>query len=75
MASAYIGEEDLPFLAQWGQFLTWDGQIRKEAAQQFLDCLPGKDSLPGLQQCFPFPVLRLECGIGAFYEFYQVEPA
>jgi hypothetical protein len=61
-------------MAQWGQFLTWDGQIRKEAAQRFLACLPEKESLPELQQCFPFPVLRLECGIGAFYAFYEIDP-
>jgi hypothetical protein len=72
VASAYRGEGELPYLALWGQFLTWDGAIKAELAQAFVDCLPKKKTFAELEACFPFPVLRVECAVGAFYDFYQI---
>jgi hypothetical protein len=71
--SAYIGKDDVNFMAQWGQFLASDGGMRAETTQAFLDCLQQKQSVDELLDCFPFPVLRLEYEIGAFYDFYGIE--
>ena len=72
--TAYRGDDDYPFMALWGQFLTWDGRIKNDLAQKFLDCLQQQDDLDGIKGYFPFPVLRLECAVGTFYDFYQIEP-
>jgi hypothetical protein len=71
--SAHVGNDDVNFMAQWGQFLASNGGMRVDTTQAFLDCLSQKQSVDELLRCFPFSVLRLECEIGAFYQFYGID--
>jgi hypothetical protein len=71
--TAHLGEDEFPYLALWGQFLAWDGGVKNDMAQSFLNCLQQQITLVGIEGCFPFSVLRVAYAVEAFYEFYQVE--
>ncbi len=60
------------FWALWGQFVARKGSIRQPAAAQFLECLNEQKTVEGCLQCFPYQVLRPECSIGTFYDFYNL---
>ena len=58
------------FWALWGQFVARHGSVRQPAAAQFLACLKTQKTVKGCLQCFPYQVLRPECSIETFYDFY-----
>ena len=60
------------FWALWGQFVARNGSIREPAASQFLGCLSKQQMIEGCLQCFPYQVLRPECSIETFYDFYNL---
>ena len=60
------------FWALWGQFIGRNGSIRQPAAAQFLDCLNQQKTVDGCLECFPYQVLRPECPIETFYNFYSL---
>lgn len=60
------------FWALWGQFVGRNGSIREPAASQFLECLGKQQTIKGCLQCFPYQVLRPECSIEIFYDFYNI---
>jgi len=64
-----IGGE-MQYMSLWGQFLRRDGQLREAAASTFLSNLHAQNTLEGIEHCFPCQVLRPECSIAHFYEFY-----
>ena len=59
------------FWALWGQFVARHGSVRQPAAAQFLACLKTQKTVEGCLQCFPYQVLRPECSIEIFYDFYN----
>ena len=59
------------FWALWGQFIARNGSIRQPAAAQFLKCLSQQETIEGCLQCFPYQVLRPECSVEKFYNFYK----
>ena len=60
------------FWALWGQFVARHGSVRQPAAAQFLVCLKAQKTVEGCLQCFPYQVLRPECSIEIFYDFYTL---
>ena len=60
------------FWALWGQFVARHGSVRQPAAIQFLVCLKAQKTVEGCLQCFPYQVLRPECPIEIFYNFYNL---
>ena len=60
------------FWALWGQFIARNGSIRQPAVTQFLECLNKQRTVDGCLQCFPYQVLRPECPIETFYDFYNL---
>ena len=60
------------FWALWGQFIARNGSIQQPAAAQFLECLGKQKTVDGCLQCFPYQVLRPECSIETFYDFYNL---
>ncbi len=60
------------FFALWGQFLRADDTVRVGAASAFLACIERQTAVEGCLNCFPLEILRPECAVGVFYEFYGV---
>ena len=52
----------------WGQFLTRNRGVRKEAAHRFQACTEQAGSLATLAACFPFPVMSSIVPAICFYE-------
>ena len=73
IATAEASYTDFQFLALWGQFLDRSGEVRADTAGEFLKNMMKADTLSLLERCFPFPVLRLECPIEFFNDFYGFE--
>lgn len=75
-ASAILAppEEELPYLALWGQFLDHIGAIKAELAATFLDRLARARTLGEIAAAFPHPVYEVECAIAHFFTFYGVGP-
>ncbi len=69
--AASVGYET-QFWALWGQFVARGGSIRQPAAAQFLECLKTQKTVVSCLQCFPYQVLRPECSIETFYDFYNL---
>lgn len=68
--------EDPPetqFIALWGQFLDHAGQVKPDLAGAFLHRVDTVRDLPALLDSFPYPVLRLEAPLEAFFRFYRQE--
>ncbi len=65
-----VGYETM-FWALWGQFVARHGSLRQPAATQFLECLKAQKTVEDCLQCFPYQVLRPECPIEIFYDFYN----
>jgi len=57
-------------MSLWGQFLNYRGDIKQEAARQFLSALARQSSCCDLDRCFPFQVLTTEAPIQRFYAFH-----
>ncbi len=72
LASAQVGHNDFAFLPVWGQFVDRHGSIRADLAEKFLNCIEQQHTLQGLELCFPFPSLHLECPVAEFFRFYGV---
>ena len=60
------------FWALWGQFIARKGSIRQPTASRFLECLSKQKTVDGCLQCFPYQVLRPECSVETFYDFYSL---
>ena len=60
------------FWALWGQFIARKGSIRQPTVSQFLECLNKQKTIQDCLQCFPYQVLRPECSIETFYQFYNL---
>jgi hypothetical protein len=67
-----VADEEFPFLALWGQFLTKEGQVREKMASDFLHCAEEQETLEATKQCFPYLPLRPKCSIDYFYRFYGI---
>jgi len=67
-----VADEEFPFLALWGQFLTKEGQVREKMMSDFLRCVEEQEALDAIKQCFPYLPLRPNCSIGYFYRFYDI---
>jgi len=65
-------EYETGFWALWGQFVARHGSVRQPAVSQFLACLKTQKTVEGCLQCFPYQVLRPECPIKTFYDFYNL---
>jgi len=72
LATAKVGANEYQFIAQWGQFLDRDGEVKPALARSFLDGLEGRATSDSLKDCFPYRVLRLESAIDVFYDFYGI---
>jgi hypothetical protein len=72
LATAHVMHGRFQHMPLWGQFLRRDGEINERTTRPFLERLERHSSLDGLDQCFPFQVLRLEASVFAFYELYGV---
>jgi hypothetical protein len=73
LATTQPSYEDFPFLALWGQFLDHFCNVRPQFEDQFMQAIQAAQTLPQLERCFPFTMLRLEGDIRAFYAFYKTE--
>lgn len=60
------------YFSLWGQFLKANRSVREDAAEEFLSCLKMQASFDGCLQCFPYQVLRPECSVNEFYQFYDL---
>lgn len=72
LQSATVATDEHKFLALWGQFLRFDGSIRRSLADVFLDQIEKQGTLEGLKSCFPYPVLRLEAPLEDFCSYYAI---
>jgi len=64
--------EEFQFLALWGQCFDRNWRPKPEITEELLrrvDCLT---DLAALQSCFPYAVLRPQCGIDEFYRFFTI---
>jgi hypothetical protein len=73
--SVQVSEDEFPYLALWGQFLTRGGNLRQPGADVFLARLRQQTTLEGLKHCFPLQVLRPACPIDHFYHCYRLNEA
>jgi hypothetical protein len=63
---------ELQFWALWGQFLRGGFRISEEAVQQFLESVERAATAEECEQSFPYEVLRPECDIQHFYQYYEI---
>ena len=70
LATAHTIHGRFQHMPLWGQFVNRCGDIKESMAHQFLARLGRQTSLEGLDQCFPFQVLRVEGSVLEFYDFY-----
>ncbi len=64
---------EFQFLALWGQFFDWKGDIKAHLAEQLLSRIERIANKEQLRHCFPFQVMMPKYGIQAFYDFYGIE--
>ena len=70
--TAHVIERRFQSMPLWGQFLDRSGALKAGVARPFLEGLARQSSLEGLDQCFPFQVLRVEAPVHEFYDFYRI---
>jgi hypothetical protein len=70
LATARVLAGPFQHMPLWGQFLDRRGEIRADVARTFVERLARQSSLHGLDDCFPFQVLRLEVAAREFHDFY-----
>jgi len=70
LATARVLAGAFQHMPLWGQFLDRHGEVRAEPVRSFLQRLERQSSLEGLDDCFPFQVLRLEAEAREFHDFY-----
>ncbi len=58
--------------ALWGQFLDSAGNLRRDLAEKFRQCLRDTRTTEQLVSCFPYPLLELEADIEDFYQWYGI---
>ncbi len=63
---------EFQFLSLWGQFLHRTGELRQPVASTFLACVEEQTTLAGVEQCFPYRVLKTTCDIQEFYSWYNL---
>lgn len=54
----------------WGQFLTWDGNVKQRLANTFISKLSNINTKKDYLNAFPYKVLINECPVKNFYEYY-----
>lgn len=59
-------------LALWGQFLRANGQLREPSVASFLKNLRRHTTVKDCLRCFPYQVLRPDCSIQIFYDYYGI---
>ena len=72
IASAKPVGYEVGFWALWGQFLRRVDKADNEAVSRFLPRLREQKTTEACLECFPYQVLRPECPIRVFYEFYAI---
>ena len=63
---------EFQFLALWGQFLDREYSLRQPTARDFLSRIAVGRTLEELKACFPYEVLRTECSVRHFYDYYSI---
>ena len=63
---------DWQYMALWGQFYDRCGRVKEELAAEFLAAVERQETLDQVLDCFPYRVLRPECAIQHFYDFYEI---
>lgn len=58
--------------ALWGQFLDSAGELKKDLASNFINCISNKETIDGVEDCFPLKVLEPKAEIKYFYKFYGI---
>jgi hypothetical protein len=56
----------------WGQLLNHRGKVKPDMRESLLNAIARQRSLEGIDNCFPFQVLRVEGAVEMLYEFYGV---
>ena len=72
IATARPSYADFQFSAMWGQFMDRAGGVRAQLAEKFLARLEQAANLAEVKSSFPYPMLRLESAIEAFYTWYDL---
>jgi hypothetical protein len=72
LESAEVGLDEFQFIALWGQFLYYDGNVRQHMTRMFLEEIEEQKTLEGVTSGFPYQVLRLESAIEDFYVYYGI---
>lgn len=70
--SAKVNREWFGSTALWGQFVDNDGEIKRDIADRFRNCIASAVNLDELKQCFEHPVLEPESRIEVFFKFYGI---
>lgn len=65
------GYEEFRFLALWGQCFDRNWQPKPAITEELLRRVDQLEELAALQSCFPYAVLRPQCGINEFYHFFE----
>lgn len=71
VASARVLPRRFQRMPLWGQFLDRRGEVRADAAREFLACLDRASRVDDLDRCFPFQVLAVEAPALEFFDFYR----
>ena len=72
LQTAQVIRDRFQHVPLWGQFVDRHGALKEDLADELLARLAKQSSADGLNECFPFQVLRLEAPVADFLEFYGV---
>jgi hypothetical protein len=72
IATAQPVPSEYRFLATWGQFVEYTGEVRSDMTTKFLQEVAQANTLEEIDQCFPYRILQLDCPIHYFYEYYKI---
>lgn len=65
-------EEELPYEALWGQFVSTGWEVEKDIKAEFLERLERCRSVQECLECFPHRPMTVRCSIDHFYRFYGI---
>ena len=72
IATARPVAPEYQFLATWGQFVEYTGEVKSAMTARFLQDLAHAHTLEEIDRCFPYQILQTESPIDHFYEFYKI---
>ena len=72
IATARPVAPEYQFLATWGQFVEYTGEVKSDMTSKFLQDLAQAQTLEEIDRCFPYRILQLDCPIDHFYEYYKI---